>query len=347
MKFDRFLVVVASLALVWPATAVAAPYTVRPGDTLSKLARDFGTTVSALQQANGLSGTGLQVGQVLQVPGSAPAAQTREVAGVTLQAPGRIRMGDAFVLRLRGEQAAAARVRFPSERTEDVREPAEWLTPLPSGQPGEWVVLGRAVLGKTTPVRYELLAGSEELSGEIVTGPLGQPVQHLNLPPSVSRKLQDPQRAEEERLVEAAYALRTPRAWTQPFAPAVSGRRVSSGFGQPRTYTAGGPVAYHYGMDYSAPAGTPVSAVNDGVVVVAGQYPVRGGLVAVNHGAGLVSLYFHLSKVGVRVGQTVRRGDKVGEVGSTGFSTGPHLHLELRVRGEATDPNLWIGKTWP
>lgn len=88
-------------------------------------------------------------------------------------------------------------------------------------------------------------------------------------------------------------------------------------------------------------------AINDGTVVIAGRYPVRGGLVVIDHGAGVVSLYFHQSKVTAKVGQQIKRGQKVGEVGSTGLSAGPHLHLEVRVRGEGTNPAGWMGKLWP
>jgi len=87
--------------------------------------------------------------------------------------------------------------------------------------------------------------------------------------------------------------------------------------------------------------------VNDGTVVMAGMYPVRGGLVVIDHGAGLVSMYFHQRKVLVKPGQKVKRGQKIGEVGSTGLSTGAHLHLEMRVRGVATDPAGWMNRLWP
>ena len=155
-------------------------------------------------------------------------------------------------------------------------------------------------------------------------------------------------RQAEEAAVEKAYALRTPQAWTQPFAPALRGvTPTSSSFGQPRTYSAGGPVAYHFGTDYPAPTGTAVLAVNDGTVVFAGRVPVRGNLVIIDHGAGVTSLYFHQSRVVVTAGQRIKRGAKVGEVGTTGLSAGPHLHLEVRVRGEGTSPAGWMGRLWP
>ncbi len=217
----------------------------------------------------------------------------------------------------------------------------------PTGAAGEYVVLGRVVLGKTTPLRYSVTVGQDVFRGSIPVTGLDQRIQHLTLPRSLTDRLTAPNRPAEEMVVEAAYALRTPQAWSRPFAAPLTTTAVSSSFGQPRTYLAGGPVLYHYGMDFPAPVGTPVRAVNDGRVVIAGTYPVRGGLVGIDHGAGLVSLYFHQSKVLVKVGQTVRRGDVVGRVGTTGLSAGPHLHLELRVRGEATLPTGYFNQLWP
>ena len=276
---------------------------------------------------------------------AAPNAALNVIAGVTVRAPARLKMGDAFVLRLSGEKAGTAAVSFVSEVGEDVRKPAEAL--IPTGAAGEYVVLGRVVLGKTTPLRYSVTVGQDVFRGSIPVSGLDQRIQHLTLAKSLTDRLTAPNRPAEEKVVEAAYALRTPQAWSRPFAAPLVTTAVSSSFGQPRTYLAGGPVAYHYGMDFPAPVGTAVRAVNDGRVVIAGTYPVRGGLVAIDHGAGLVSLYFHQSKVLVKVGQVVKRGDVLGRVGTTGLSAGPHLHLELRVRGEATLPTEYFNRLWP
>ncbi|MCD0165698.1 M23 family metallopeptidase, partial [Deinococcus sp. 12RED42] len=260
--------------------------------------------------------------------------------------PASLRMGEAFTVQLSGARAAQATVRFPSEIGEDVRKPAEILNPV--GAAGEYVVPGRVVLGKTTPVVFEVSVGGELVRGRIPVVGLDQPIQHLNLSPQISGVLQDPARKAEDALVEKAYARRTPQAWSRPFAPALKGAApTSSSFGQPRTYTAGGPVAYHFGTDYPARTGTPVLAVNDGTVVIAGRYPVRGGLVVIDHGAGVTSLYFHQSRVTAKVGQKVTRGQKIGEVGNTGLSAGAHLHLEIRVRGEGTNPASWMNRLWP
>ncbi|WP_119675169.1 LysM peptidoglycan-binding domain-containing M23 family metallopeptidase [Deinococcus sp. RM] len=342
--------VLLATALLWTG---ADAYTVKPGDTLSSLARTYRTTVAELTRLNGLTSTTLDVGQLLRLPGeSGPpspvsgAPSTPALAGLTVTAPVTLREGDAFVLRLSGARAPLSRVRFSSEAGEKVRFPAETLTPIATGD-GVFVVLGRVDLGKTTPLEYEVkLEGSVMRRSIPVTG-LAQQIQRLNLPASVNAKLADPARAAEDAAVERVYSRRTPPLWTRPFQEALSRRTRSSAFGQPRTYEAGGPVDYHLGTDYPAAAGTPVRAVNDGTVIMAGMYLVRGGLVIIDHGGGVSSLYFHQRRVTVKVGQKVSRGDPIGEVGSTGLSTGPHLHLELRVRGQATDPANWMNRLWP
>lgn len=347
--------------------SAAGAYTVKKGDTLYSIARANNTSVNSIIRLNSLKGTTLEIGQQLRIPGVAPApsapskpaptpplpaeqlaptAPTSSISGVTVRVPQNLRMGEAFVVQLSGARAAQATVRFPSEVGEDVRLPNEVLRPI--GAAGEYVVLGRVVLGKTTPVVYEVSLGGELIRGRIPVVGLDQPIQHLNLPPRVSGVLQDPGKAAEDAAVNRAYALRTPQVWTRPFAPALArGKASSSSFGQPRTYVPGGEVAYHFGTDYPAPVGTGVLAVNDGKVILAGKYPVRGGLVVIDHGAGVSSLYFHQSKVLVKPGQVVKRGQKLGEVGNTGLSAGPHLHLEMRVRGEGTNPASWVDRLWP
>jgi murein DD-endopeptidase MepM/ murein hydrolase activator NlpD len=96
---------------------------------------------------------------------------------------------------------------------------------------------------------------------------------------------------------------------------------------------------FHPGVDYPAPAGTSVLAAGRGCVTAAGYFAGGyGNLVVIQHRLGMTSLYAHLSRIDVRVGQCVVAGNRVGLVGSTGFSTGPHLHFELRLRGAVVDP---------
>jgi murein DD-endopeptidase MepM/ murein hydrolase activator NlpD len=98
-------------------------------------------------------------------------------------------------------------------------------------------------------------------------------------------------------------------------------------------------AAWHPGLDFPASAGTPVAAARSGVVVETGSLPDGyGRRVVIDHGLGERTLYAHLSAILVAIGQRVGTGTRIGRVGSTGFSTGPHLHFEVRVRGAAIDP---------
>ena len=115
----------------------------------------------------------------------------------------------------------------------------------------------------------------------------------------------------------------------------------SSGFGVRADPFTGSP-AMHTGLDMLADPGDPVRATADGTVKAAGWSGGYGRVVDVDHGNGLSTRYAHLSSVDVRVGQAVRIGQIVGKVGSSGRSTGPHLHYETRVRGEPVDPQKFL-----
>ena len=113
--------------------------------------------------------------------------------------------------------------------------------------------------------------------------------------------------------------------------------RVSSGYGMRFHPVTGGRKA-HLGVDYAAPTGTPVRSVGDGVVSFAGWQGGYGNVIFVQHGQDKVTVYAHLSRIQVRKGQRVDQSDVIGLVGSTGVSTGPHLHFEYRERGAHRDP---------
>ena len=95
---------------------------------------------------------------------------------------------------------------------------------------------------------------------------------------------------------------------------------------------------FHAGMDFSANTGTPIYATGNGTVIKAGWESAYGNLIKIDHGFGYATWYAHLSKIKVRVGQKVVRGEVIGEVGNTGKSTGPHLHYEVHVKGKVVNP---------
>ena len=121
-----------------------------------------------------------------------------------------------------------------------------------------------------------------------------------------------------------------------PFAkPVKSASRLTSGFG----YRWG---RMHKGTDFAAPHGTPIYSTADGVVIHAGWLSGYGKLVKIQHQFGIETRYAHLSKFRVKVGQRVSRGQRIGDMGNTGRSTGTHLHYEVRVGGKAVNPMIYI-----
>jgi murein DD-endopeptidase MepM/ murein hydrolase activator NlpD len=103
-----------------------------------------------------------------------------------------------------------------------------------------------------------------------------------------------------------------------------------------------GRSALHSGMDFDAPAGSPIVAAAGGVVVTQEQHPQYGNMVEIDHGNGLITRYAHASRVFVKQGDLVKRGQKIAAVGTTGRSTGPHLHFEVLVQGVPQDPHKFL-----
>jgi len=119
--------------------------------------------------------------------------------------------------------------------------------------------------------------------------------------------------------------------------PLKSEYRLSSPFGY-RIHPITGKKKLHAGMDMAAPKGTPIYAAETGVVIVAQSWSGYGNCVIIDHGGGLWTLYGHMSQILAKKGETVKRGEKIGLVGSTGQSTGNHLHFEVRKNSEPVDP---------
>lgn len=215
------------------------------------------------------------------------------------------------------------------------------------------VALGSVPLGTESSSLFLSVVVTDEFGRELhheasigVNG-VTVPIEVLQLDAETLALMSDENRAlEAAMLAEALADLQPDPMWTAPFMLPSTGF-ASSGFGDPRRYFPDGPVSFHVGSDLAAPTGTPIVATNDGIVMVAEFYPVKGGLVVIDHGGGVTSHYFHQSVIQVEVGQHIARGGVIGEVGSTGVSTGPHLHWEMRVGDAPTNPMAWVGRMLP
>ena len=249
--------------------------------------------------------------------------------------PAKPRAGDAAILQLRGAVEGAT-----VEGTVDGRPLVFFpyagghaalvgfdLEVKPGTKPWQLAVLETGRDPRTTNGKVQLIARSF-------------PVQKLSLPPGMVDLDPETERrvvAEGERL-QTLYRTITPeRLWRGPFTRPVGGVEPGTGFGSRRIIN-GKPRMPHGGADYAAPTGTPVVAVNSGRVALVGDFFFPGRLVAIDHGLGLYTLYFHLDSVAVSQGDPVERGQTIGTVGATGRATGPHLHFGAHVAGARIDP---------
>lgn len=151
-------------------------------------------------------------------------------------------------------------------------------------------------------------------------------------------KAPPPRVVDESAAIAASWKLGTKqRLWRQAFVRPAKGIDTSP-FGVKRTYN-GKTEGRHRGLDIDGANGDPIYAANDGVVVlVADDFYYVGNAVFIDHGAGLFTLYFHMTKTGVQLGDKVKRGQKIGTIGKTGRVTGPHLHFSVKLADTYVNP---------
>lgn len=214
-----------------------------------------------------------------------------------------------------------------------------------SAEGGRFVALALVRLGATdsvpVTVTLEYAKGrTRRVTRSLPVAGADFPTERLSVDPRFSRA---PDSALQARLAReralsrrvTSEALAAPRLWSEDFvAPRTS--RVTSVFGVGRVFN-GELQSRHLGTDFEGQTGEPVRVANRGVVALIGDFYYSGRIVYVNHGAGLVTAYLHLSEVLVSEGDTVSRGQVIGRVGQSGRVTGPHLHWAARVGSSLAD----------
>lgn len=191
------------------------------------------------------------------------------------------------------------------------------------------------------------LADGSVVRRELAVAPHGWAIQRVDVPkrPGVTNAEFERLRAPEVARIVAARAVNAQSdGWQQAFAWPAKGR-ISGVFGSQRIYRGNEPGAYHSGVDIAGGAGAPVTAPADGVVVLAADKPftLEGNLLIIDHGMGLNSAFLHLSRIDVKEGQRVRKGQLLGAIGATGRATGPHLHWAMKWRSARIDPTSLTG----
>lgn len=194
------------------------------------------------------------------------------------------------------------------------------------------------------PLTLARWRGGRRETATVRVGRFDYPLQRLTLPPGmVELGAEDAERVRRDNAqVAPLWAREGPRRFSLPLAAPLEPLPAGGRFGSRRVIN-GQPRSPHGGADYTAPAGTPVLAAGDGVVALVGDHFFGGRSVFVDHGDGLITMYFHLSRVDVAQGQSLSRGERVGAVGSSGRATGPHLHFGARWHAARVDPRLLLG----
>ena len=193
---------------------------------------------------------------------------------------------------------------------------------LESVQDPFWNGMGGADDGMSVPAEADL----EEIYGDDASAALVSDI--LDRVDALARR-------------HAELALRRNHFDALPTSPPVEGLRLSSGFGM-RKHPVTGKNRMHKGLDFAGPSGTPVMAAAAGRVIYAARKGSYGNLIELDHGNGVTTRYAHLRDINVSKGDTVEMGEMIGTVGSTGASTGPHLHWEVRVFERAKNPQLFL-----
>ncbi|HEY7335372.1 MAG TPA: M23 family metallopeptidase [Bryobacteraceae bacterium] len=195
--------------------------------------------------------------------------------------------------------------------------------------------------GVVTVARW--VAGRPEFARITVT-PDNYGVETIELPdiPQAHPSPEDLNTAERDKVLESKIWIRRegPARFTLPLGPPSKPFPNGKGFGVQRIYNGKPDPQPHMGVDYPVPEGSPVIAVADGTVVLAQNLFYAGSAVFLDHGDGLVSMYFHLAKIDVLPGEKVEKGHTLGTVGSTGRSTWPHLFFGVRWHDARIDPDF-------
>lgn len=206
-----------------------------------------------------------------------------------------------------------------------------------------WALLPTDAITPPGERKLVVRAGDAQSTQPVPILPGAYETQHIVLPPAKGGLLApDKTRPELERLLALWQAASARRLWRGKFVfPIAAGFNQTSPYGTKRSYN-GGPVnSFHGGTDWGAPEGTPIRAPAHGRVILAENLEVRGGAVIIDHGLGVTSNFWHMSRLDVQPGQEVAPGDILGLVGTTGLSTAAHLHWEMRVGSVAVDPLPW------
>jgi murein DD-endopeptidase MepM/ murein hydrolase activator NlpD len=273
---------------------------------------------------------------MLHSAGRAPSLAAQPEAGFLLRVPAALGDGEAFSVEFRAY--GAQRVDFlwrgrtltlpaPDSRTGAFKT----LLPVPLDEKADSLPLSMIV--------HWANGKRERFSADLAVEKRSYPVQRLTVEPrfvTPPKKMEEKIQRDQAEIRAAVNTVTPQRYWSLPMQRPVPGE-VTSRYGLRRVFN-DQPRNPHRGLDLRSREGDPIHAADNGTVVLVSDHYYGGKTVIIDHGLGVLTAYLHLSGFAVDKGQRVKRGDRIGFVGSTGRVTGPHLHLSLYVMGESINP---------
>ena len=269
-------------------------------------------------------------------PAPAPTPAPALAAPTVSVRPGTIRQGQTALVVLSGDVAAEeAFVSIDGFTGPMVREGEDWIGYLPLSP------LGAARPYIVVVDIFNSGAYDRTFLGDLVVVEAQAGVEQITLDPETAALLAPELVAvDNETRFQRFREVSGPRLWDGPWTIPTTGD-AEGAFGVLRSYNGAPATDWHHGYDISAETGAPIAAPAAGRVVFAQELPVHGLGVILDHGAGVYSGYWHMSRIEASLGQAVTPGDLLGRVGASGLSTGSHLHWEVIVQGHDVDPIQW------
>ena len=320
-----------------PIALTGLTYTVQPGDILLSVAAEYGLSLAEISAVNELPYPAYLIpNQRLFLPSDTP---YQPLPGTWQQ----VRMSSMPMVQ--GESAAI----YVENRA--TGEPVGTF----AGQDLHFAPYANGFLALigldafTEPGQYRLeLGGGEDLSWttfgqevQVITGNYG--TQYITIPEELNNLLVPEVRIEDEAILEPAFRqFSEQQLWSNTFQLPVSDVPISAAYGAARSYNEGPIEIFHSGVDFAGAVGTPIVAPANGTVVFSDTLPLHGNTLVVDHGLGVMTAYYHLSRIQALPGDPVIAGQLIAEGGSTGLSSGPHLHWDLRIHNVPVNGLQWI-----
>lgn len=343
LQAGQTLSIISRTGSALPQLVMGRPHVVAPGESLLQIAAQYGLSPLAVTNANNLSyPTYVYPGQRLQIPiGDTP---YRNLPGEWVDVQIR-------PLPIVQGQTTAIYVENLLDGLPSGEFAGQSLHFAPSGN-GYTALVGLDAF--TTPGAYTLtLTGSGNrpwtpfhTTLNVLSGNFG--TQYITVPDSLSALLDPTIRQNEDTYLATIYTkYREEQDWEGLFQVPLTTTIVTAPYGDGRSYNGGSVDIFHTGVDFGANAGTPVYAAANGIVVYSGALELRGNAVIIDHGRGVMTAYFHLSETFVNVGDAIKVGQLIATVGSTGLSSGPHLHWDVRILDVPVNGLQWTTTIFP